>query len=235
MASFSIDEGPAVGRGRHRLSRVIDSYDDWLVRSYCWLRFAVIPLRFLEDMGQFLPRTGRVLDIGCGFGLFSLYFASSYPDIEIHGLDLSARRVAVARRSARRLGLPNVHFECGDARLIAQSRSQPYDAVFTLDVLHHLSAAEGSALVGTVFEQLLAAEGTFVIKDVTTRPRPMLWFTYLLDAVMNPGQSFHYRSRERWLELLRSSGFNHTESHHLWDLLPYPHILIIGKKDGLSH
>src|SRR5437879_13665027 len=95
---------------------IVRAYDDPVVRAYCWARFLVLRQRFLEEIGQYLPPSGPVLDIGCGFGLFSLYYAATGPGRVLRGLDLSPRRIAMARRAARRLGLENVAYELGDAR-----------------------------------------------------------------------------------------------------------------------
>src|SRR2546423_13837393 len=81
---------------------IVRAYDDPVVRAYCWARFLVLRQRFLEEIGQYLPPAGPVLDIGCGFGLFSLYYAATGPARFLRGLDGSARRVAMARRAAPR-------------------------------------------------------------------------------------------------------------------------------------
>jgi tRNA/tmRNA/rRNA uracil-C5-methylase (TrmA/RlmC/RlmD family) len=94
---------------------VIHAYDDPVVKAYCWGRFWILRQRFLDEIGQYLPATGRVLDVGCGFGLFSLYFASVGPRLTLHGIDRNARRIAQARRAAARLGLGNVRYENEDA------------------------------------------------------------------------------------------------------------------------
>src|SRR5262245_65795082 len=93
---------------------VIRAYDDWIVRGYCWGRFWILRQRFLDEIGQYLPERGRVLDLGCGFGLFSLYYAMVRPGLEIEGLDLNLRRIAMARAAARRLGLGNVRYAVGN-------------------------------------------------------------------------------------------------------------------------
>lgn len=49
----------------------------------------------------------RVLDIGCGFGLFGCYFSAVYPEISYHGYDLNPARIDMARLAAQRLGLAN--------------------------------------------------------------------------------------------------------------------------------
>ena len=61
-----------------------------------------------EAMCELLPalEQRRVLDLGCGFGLFSLYYASVRPSIEIAGIDLNERRIAMARRAAGQSSRP---------------------------------------------------------------------------------------------------------------------------------
>src|SRR5215475_4008233 len=96
--------------------RIIRAYDDPLVRAYCWVRFGILRQRFLDEIGQYLPDDGSVLDIGCGFGLFSLYFAETGPRRFVRGLDVNGRRIALARRAAAHLGIDNVAYAEGDAR-----------------------------------------------------------------------------------------------------------------------
>src|SRR5258706_6556805 len=105
----------AIGSMRSEAIRsVIRAYDDPIVRAYCWGRFWILRQRFLDEIGQYLPARGRVLDLGCGFGLFSLYYASAHPALTVEGFDLNPRRIEMARAAARRLGLGNVRYEVGD-------------------------------------------------------------------------------------------------------------------------
>src|SRR5438445_8383663 len=98
------------------IRRIIRAYDDPIVRAYCWVRIGILRQRFLDDIGQYLPESGPVLDIGCGFGLFSLYYAATAPARFVRGVDLNPRRIAIARRAAARLGIDNVVYEEADAR-----------------------------------------------------------------------------------------------------------------------
>ena len=58
--------------------RIIGSYRNLIIRTYCYIRFLIMNMRILEEIEQYLPKTGRVLDVGCGFGLFSLRERLSY-------------------------------------------------------------------------------------------------------------------------------------------------------------
>src|SRR5262249_61639445 len=85
--------------------RVIRAYDSGIVRMYCTIRFVIMNMRILEEVGQYIPERGDVLDAGCGFGLFSLYFATLGPERRFLSLDLSEPRIASARKAPGRLGL----------------------------------------------------------------------------------------------------------------------------------
>ena len=75
------------------LWRICLAYHSWIVRAYVWGRFGIMRQRFLDEIGQYLPCQGRVLDIGCGFGLFSLYFAATRPGLYLRGFDLNPNRI----------------------------------------------------------------------------------------------------------------------------------------------
>src|SRR5262245_46154154 len=101
---------------RRLLRRIIRAYDSIIVRAYCVVRFQIINLNMLHILSLCLRGKSRVLEIGCGFGLFGCYFAARDPRVNWHGLDLNAGRIDMARRAAARLGLTNTHFGVADAR-----------------------------------------------------------------------------------------------------------------------
>lgn len=74
----------------------------------------------------------RVLDIGCGPGRHSLELARR--DVAVHGIDISATFVDLARSSAVREGLELATFERHDARSLLASTTVPtnFDAVICL-------------------------------------------------------------------------------------------------------
>ena len=125
------------------VKRIIRAYDDPIVRAYCWVRFGILRQRFLDEIGQYLPEAGPVLDIGCGFGLFSLYYAATGPRRFVRGLDLSGGRIALARRAAARLGLDNVAYEEADARDFKGDGEVA--AAYMLDIVHHVPPRDGAA------------------------------------------------------------------------------------------
>ena len=228
-AAWAMETKPTE-KEKHRdiVGNIISAFDDPVTRLYCRIRFRILHQRFLDEIGQYLPPAGRVFDIGCGFGLFSLYYATRFPCLEIHGKDLNRRRVNLACGAATRLGLSNVHYDVGDARCLTYERD--LDGAYMLDIIHHIPQSTVPRLIQEIYGKL-RPDGRLVIKDVETRPFYKLWFTYLLDVLVDGRSELHYWSREEMIPLLRETGFE-VACHSLVDILPYPHILYICRKTG---
>ncbi len=205
------------------LRKIVRSYDSPIVRAYCWGRFQILRLRFLEEVGQYLPAKGTILDVGCGFGLFSLYFAASHPDRKIHGFDLNPRRIDMARKSAERLGLTNVSFHAENA--VNWRGDREFDAAYMLDIVHHVPRASVDGLLSELREKM-SSEGVLVIKDVADRPAYKALFTWLLDKAMDFRTPVHYWSMDALSDLLRSKRLR-VFAHQMVDYLPYPHVIYV--------
>lgn len=214
------------GDKRDLITRILSAYSG-MIRLYAFIRFKIIHLRFLEAIEQYLPDHGTILDLGCGFGLFSLYMAARKPHAQFVGVDVNAARLALARAAAEKLGIRNVTYERGDLRGWHPDRA--IAGAYALDVFHHIPVASGDQLLRDLCARLEPG-CRFLLKDIDTTPRAMLLFTYLLDALMSPRDDFHYRSARAWQRQLRDAGFAPVYVHDLWDLLPYPHLLLIGEK-----
>ena len=211
---------------RELSARIISAYSG-VIRLYAFVRFKIIHIRFLEEIEQYLPDQGEILDLGCGFGLFALYMALCKPNAHVVGLDINAPRLHTACGAAQKLGIQNVTFRQQDLRDWKPEES--ITGAYALDVFHHIPPESGNRLLRDLSARLLPG-GRFLLKDIDTSPRSMLWFTYLLDVLMSPRDDFHYRSAGAWQRQLHASGFDPIHLHYLWDILPYPHILMICGK-----
>jgi cyclopropane fatty-acyl-phospholipid synthase-like methyltransferase len=218
-------QGPSRS-GREAITRVVDAYDDWVIRTYSRARFLILRQRFLDEIGQYLPPSGDVLDLGCGFGLFSLYYAQSHPGVSFHGVDLDARRVGIAREAGRRLGLANVEYVVGDARDFRARRE--YAGCYMLDIVHHVEPEAVPPLLAAL-HAALAPGGCLLVKDVDTRPSYKRWFTHALDLLVSPGSPPHYWAAEALQGALAEAGFR-VFRHSMVDFLPYPHVLYVCRK-----
>jgi 2-polyprenyl-3-methyl-5-hydroxy-6-metoxy-1,4-benzoquinol methylase len=204
---------------------IVASYDSLLIRSYALVRFTILRQSFLDEIGQYLPRRGDVLDVGCGFGLFSLFFARRAPECRFLGCDLDARRIASARTSAERLGIGNVRYEVADAAQFEPPGA--FDAIYLLDLVHHLPRAAVPAFLARLRGHLRAG-GVLVLKEVEDRPAWKRWFTLLLDRLMVGAEPIHYWSAAELSAVLTGLGLD-VVRHRMRDVLPYPHILYVAR------
>lgn len=198
-------------------------------RAYAFARFVIMRQKLLALMNLVLPGEGRILDVGCGFGLFSAYFALVCPDRRMVGVDPSARRIAMARTVAERLGIRNNEYRVGTVETSALKG--PFDAIFMLDVLHHVPRESQLPLL-TQLSGMLAPRGVMLIKEVTTDQPFKLRFTELLDRMMvGFDEPLAYRHHHDWSRLLHGLGLR-TRIVRVPDVLPYPHVVIVGRPTG---
>jgi 2-polyprenyl-3-methyl-5-hydroxy-6-metoxy-1,4-benzoquinol methylase len=208
------------------LQRIVDAYDDPIVRLYCTIRFMILRLRFLDEIGQYLPPAGQVLDVGCGFGLFALHFAIQQPGILVRGFDLNERRVNMARRAAKRLGVSNVQFDVADAATFRFD--SPIAAAYMLDLIHHIPERSVGPLVDTIACNLEPG-GRLLVKDIERAPGYKLGFTWALDKLMDYKAPVRYWAPGEIQPLIERAGFV-VHRHRMIDYLPYPHILYVSTR-----
>jgi ubiquinone/menaquinone biosynthesis C-methylase UbiE len=218
------------GTSKDLIRAIIGAYDDAVVRMYSRVRFVILRQRFIEEIGQYLPARGTVLDVGCGFGLFSLCFAGSNRDIHVHGLDLNPRRIAMARQAAAKLGIGNVSFAVADACDVEWPDS--LGGIYMLDLIHHMPAEAVRPLLSRLTSRL-SAGGRLIVKDVDVTPAYKRAFTWLLDKGMSPRTAVRYWPQREMISLLKSLGLT-VYKHAMVDYLPYPHMIYVGHKTAPS-
>jgi 2-polyprenyl-3-methyl-5-hydroxy-6-metoxy-1,4-benzoquinol methylase len=113
-----------------------------------------------------LPPVGRVLEVGCGHGLFSGYLAERSPGLHVHGVDIDADKIAVASASKRPAD-GRLDFAVGHSGAVPAG---PWDAVVLVDVLYLLDEAAQRGLLESC-AAVLAPGGVLVVKDMATTPR----------------------------------------------------------------
>jgi 2-polyprenyl-3-methyl-5-hydroxy-6-metoxy-1,4-benzoquinol methylase len=212
---------------REILQQIIATYDSPIVRAYCKIRFTIININILHILSLCLRDRKKVLDIGCGFGLFGCYFAALSPDICFQGYDLNRRRIQIANQTAARLNLTNIHFEYGDARTLALG--EKFDAIMMIDLLHHIDDPSKNRLLSECARGLME-NGRLIIKDVTTHPRWKIFFTWALDVLMTRSLDMWYWDETKFKDTLKAA-FNRVDTFPISDWLPYPHIVYLSEKN----
>ncbi len=218
-------EAPEV-YGSAAIARIVRALPP-IERAYSLVRFSILRPKLLSVMDLLLRDEGRILDVGCGFGLFAAYFGQTQPRRRIVGVDPSARRVALAQKLSLELGLRDHMFIRGDVRDVPLEGL--FDAAYVLDVMHHLPYDDQRAVLERL-RSLLVPGGLLLVKDITTEPRFGLLFTEALDRlVVGWREPLAYRHHREWAEILTSLGFR-VRMVRVPDILPYPHVVIAATK-----
>ena len=87
-------------------------------------------IEIIRPNADFRP---KLLDLGCGEGRNTIYFAKH--GFEVVGLDLSLVGLKKTRRYAKEVG---VHVETIHADIVSYRLIEPYDVIFSTGTLHYL-------------------------------------------------------------------------------------------------
>ena len=91
---------------------------------------------------QHLPKRGKILDIGCGYGFMSYMLKYMSPEREIFGIDYDEEKTDLAQHIySRKKGLNLAHAD------ILNFEFEKYDGIIIADVLHYLQPEQQKATI----------------------------------------------------------------------------------------
>jgi 2-polyprenyl-3-methyl-5-hydroxy-6-metoxy-1,4-benzoquinol methylase len=114
----------------------------------------------------------KVLDAGCGRGVFSFEIAKKFPDTQVVGGDLDEKQLEVNRYIADKAKLTNLEFSKMDVSKLAYK--EKFDLVLSVDNLEHIEE-DDKALAG--LHTALKKGGKFVL-HVPAYERRWFFFTF---------------------------------------------------------
>jgi len=200
------------------------------VRAHVWVRWATCPFR---RVAAHVPEQGRILEVGCGYGLFSNHLALAAKGRRVSGIDVDVRKIVHGQRAARQAAVygarVDLHLEPpGDVP------DGPWDAIVIVDVLYLLDADAQEGLLRTCSEQL-ALGGALVVKEMAPTPRWKAAWNKAQETVavkvvnITAGEQLTVLDPAQlgaWME-----GDGLVVAHEALDRgYPHPHHLIVGKK-----
>jgi 2-polyprenyl-3-methyl-5-hydroxy-6-metoxy-1,4-benzoquinol methylase len=205
--------------------RVLDAYADLGRgdRFHVAMRWHSCPFPAVEAA---VPRAGRILDVGCGHGLFPLYLAATGPEREVVGVDVDEAKLVSSRAAADAAGLP--------VTFAAEAPAGPWDAITIVDVLYLLGERAALDLLGRLADTL-APRGVLAVKEVDVRPRWKYqlarWQEIVATRVarITEGEGVAFvppADIERVLTGASLSVTRHPLGHHSL----YPHLLFVARR-----
>ena len=112
-----------------------------------------------QVFNELLPKKGKILDLGCGYGFLSFMLGYISKDRTVKGIDYDEDKIETAQHCY--LHYSNVSFEQKD---LTQYIPEPCDAAVLGDVLHYLQPQEQTNLLEKCINSL-QSNGLLIIRD----------------------------------------------------------------------
>lgn len=205
-----------------------------LANLYSYVSFSEIfvKIRFwdapLEQVERLLPKSGNIIELGCGEGLGSNYFAMSGPQRNIFGVDIDSERVSQAFK-----GLKNTKFIKGD---ITKINIPQADTILLVHVLHHLHSRAQQEKIINQCSKKLKKEGSLLIVEVEPKFSYKYFLTWFTDHFLVPWlfekrfySPIYFRKKNEWVDLLSKMGFK-VKVVQADQGKPFTHIIFIAKQ-----
>eukprot|EP00105_Crassostrea_gigas_P027934 XP_011449434.1 PREDICTED: uncharacterized protein LOC105343684 [Crassostrea gigas] len=84
-----------------------------------------------------------LLDLGCGYGRYTLMIAKRYPNSTVYGIDPDRKSIDEANAQLQKEALSNVNFLCVPGEQLPQDWAENFDFVILNDVLYDAYAVDG--------------------------------------------------------------------------------------------
>lgn len=191
----------------------------FFVKIYTYIRILTTPLFEIE---KYVPKSGRILDIGCGMGIFSNLLCLMSESRSAIGFDISRKRVDLAKTTAARKKQLSSYVQ--DAKDV---NFDGFSIITIVDLLHHMPYSEQEDVLRKAYLGL-ESPGTVVLKDLEKKPIWKYFFHYVQDSISCRSKLF-FRSSMETINLLDDIGFTVTVIP-IESFLPYPNILYLCEK-----
>lgn len=200
--------------------QIINLYPFLWPKIYVFFRTIILPIDKIEKL---LPAKGLILDVGCGYGLTSIFFAKN-KNRQIIGSEIDKNRIILAKKISS--SIPNLSFKNSD--LIGQSKLK-FDAILAIDLLHHLNPLQKKHFLKDSFSKL-KNDGILVIKDIDTRPLTKYFWNYFHDLLMTKFSRLYFLSSAKTQKILNQNNFKIIKKGLYHNFL-YPHIYYVCQKN----
>jgi len=192
------------------------------VRMHTRIRAWTCPFTALLER---VPPGGRLLEVGCGHGLFANAAALGHPGLDVLGVDPAAEKIRWAEATVD--GRPNVRFARAE---IDEVHERDFDLLAVIDVLYLVPRPAWPDFLGACRERLRPG-GRLLLKEVDRRPRWKFYRCVAQETLslrllgITHGQAFGFAGRDEMTAALAAADFAGLRVTDLGRGYATPHIL----------
>jgi len=187
------------------------------------------PFEYVE---KFIPTQGAIIDLGCGWGMFSNLMAIKSSKRQVIGVDLDESKILWAKRTVKP-NRKNITFKKAD---LGSINIPNVNSIVAYDVLHHLDSETQLSVLRQCLNKL-SSGGVLVIKENDVVPFHKLQISRLVEFIalgagFTLSDKILFRSRSDWIRILEQIGFEILHHEHIKTVFGFhvPHSLFVCKK-----
>ncbi|HEY5041662.1 MAG TPA: 1-acyl-sn-glycerol-3-phosphate acyltransferase [Verrucomicrobiae bacterium] len=160
-----------------------------------------------HPLDKFVPRSGFILDLGCGFGFATHWLAQGTDQRTFLGVDYDENKIRTARQTAQ--DHPRIEFRYGD---ILEMEYPPCDAILLLDVLHYWTPGKQQLILDKA-RRALRPGGKLILRDAAkaesgAHQHVHRWEKFATTFGLNQTrEGLHFRTLNELVDALKHAGF----------------------------
>ncbi len=165
-------------------------YDGWFYDTF----IAPNQKELFKQIIELIEPDGKIIDVGCGTGLFSFTVAEKCSSVV--GIDLSKRNIHKANKNLINNPNPKVTFRHNSISEIIQENNQHFDYAVLTFVIHEVDEEERNLLL----KNIARVADKIIIGDYLV-PRPNNYTGKLTNLIEYMAGSDHYWNFKKYVEL----------------------------------